>query len=80
MTRTYVWRPDGSGIALAVIVEPAQSHSQMLFVSVADAAIQLRVPVAPAELLGEPLVGPWSPSGMRLLFALATSRFRSAVA
>ena len=48
--------------------------------SVADAAIQLLVPIAPAELLGKPLVGPWSPSGMRLLFALATSRFRSAVA
>jgi hypothetical protein len=72
ITRSYEWRPDGSGIALAVILNELQS--QILFVFAADATVQLLVPVAPAHMRGEPILGPWSPSGTYLLFGFSAGR------
>lgn len=69
IARSYTWRPDASGIALATI-EP----SKIVFVRADDLAIRLLAPILPATMEGEPIPRPWSPSGAHLLFGVYFGR------
>lgn len=69
IARSYTWRPDASGLALATI-----QPSQIVFADARTLATQLLAPVSPATMGGEPIPGPWSPSGAYFLFSLYFSR------
>ncbi len=73
VTRSWAWKPDGSGIAMAVLIDD-DLDSRILFASASTAHAEVLVPMGRAGLHGEPSVGPWSPSGTRLLFTAYSGR------
>jgi len=65
--RGYVWRPDGSGVALA-------TAGGIVFVRADDLSVTRLAPVAPATITYEPILTAWNPSGTHLLFSFSYGR------